>query len=55
MKWQYKIEVDLNEEYELNKLGKKGWELIIVVSDMWENERKGSVENTKIYYFKRKL
>lgn len=51
-KWEYKtIDLttwrqiaDINVDYELNRLGDQGWQLVQIIA----------VENSKLFYFKRK-
>ena len=50
--WDYLIRNDItNEEYELMKLGKLGWELVTVL--VHKSEVTNSSAYVKIFYFKR--
>lgn len=53
-KWEYAVEVSSsNSTVDLQGMGEEGWELVAVVKDRWENERKGYQEESTTYYYKR--
>jgi len=51
-RWKYLI-LDDDEVGNLDDLGNQGWELVTVLRQTWENERKGYTEYRQVYYFKR--